>query len=236
MKRPTLIVIVILVMAVLASSGPALAAPIGQANAPTRTITVTGIGTVFATPDVAGVNLGVQTSDADVLVAMKACNDAIDAIIAALEEIGLTEDNLRTNYFVVYQDVVSHKGGDSGVETETIYRVANNVRVTVTDVKQIDEVIAVGVEAGATIVSGLSFSISDRETLEDEAMDLAIADAQAQAEKMAEALGLTVGTPLSIQEGFGGGGGGGGGGGSTPTIIESVQSITRAVTITFEVS
>ena len=114
-----------------------------------------------------------------------------------------------------------------------------NVRVR--DTSMVGQLIADAVNAGANIVNFVEFAILDRGALEAEARDLAIEDAQARAEEIAEALGLTVGEPLRVVEGSQYGipyenyGRGGAGGASVSPIEQGVLSVNMAITVTFAV-
>lgn len=234
-KLMLLAVALLVAIPVLGGAAPALAQdpPEGE-----RSITVTGYGVAYGSPDIARVGLGVETSNTDVQVALEETNEKLEAVLAVLREAGIADADIQTNYFSIYQD---YYGGSPEGRGEPTYRVASSVNVRVRDTSMVGQLIADAVNAGANIVNFVEFAILDRNALESEARDLAIEDAQARAEEIAEALGLTVGEPLRVVEGsqygvpFENYGRGGAGGASVSSIEQGVLSVNMAITVTFAV-
>jgi len=136
---------------------------------------VTGYGVSYGSPDIARVGLGVETSNADVQVALEETNTRLDAVLAALREAGVSDADIQTNYFSIYQDY--YGGGPEG-RGEPTYRVSSSVNVRVRDTAQVGALIASAVDAGANIVNFVEFNIADRAALESDARELAITDAR----------------------------------------------------------
>lgn len=240
LKKITLVAAALVMLAVpvlgsAALSGGSVAAqePSGQ-----RSITVTGYGVAYGSPDIARVGLGVETSNTDVQVALEEANTRLAAVISALREAGIAEADIQTNYFSIYQD---YYGGSPEGRGEPTYRVSSSVNVRVRNTDQVGELIAEAVDAGANIVNFVEFNIADRAALESDARELAIADARARAEEIASLLGLTVGEPLRVVEGpevsvmsdFYGRGGAGAVG--APPIEQGALSVSMSITITYAV-
>jgi uncharacterized protein YggE len=232
-------VALLLAMPVFGSAAlPAESAAAQEPPAGERSITVTGYGVSYGSPDIARVGLGVETSNADVQVALEETNTRLDAVLAALREAGVADADIQTNYFSIYQDY--YGGGPEG-RGEPTYRVSSSVNVRVRDTAQVGALIASAVDAGANIVNFVEFNIADRAALESDARELAITDARARADEIAAALGLAVGEPLRVVEGSQYGvpyenyGRGGAGGGSAAPVEEGVLSVHMAITITYAV-
>jgi len=171
-------------------------------TAPVNSITVSGSGEASGTPDVAYVNLGVDTTDSDVGQAVENANQQIATIIAAIAETGVDEQDIQTTNFYVYpEDRYDQSGQPTG---ERIYRVQNLLNVTVRDIGNVGAVIDAGLSAGANSVNGLTFGIDDTADLEQEARVNAVEDARQRAQQLAEAFGVTVGEPIIISEVTGG--------------------------------
>lgn len=179
-----------------------LIAGVGAAGAqeyPHNTLTVDGFGQAFGAPDVALVQLGVQTSSSNVSEAYNNANTAIQNVIDALVAIGIEERDIQTTGLYLYQDTPFNP--QTGEPSETpIYRVTNSLTVTVRDVSRAGEVINTGVEAGANNIGGLTFSIDDTAALEQEARAAAIEDARVRAEQLANLMGVELGAPTIIVE------------------------------------
>src|SRR5690606_32972035 len=179
-KLMLLVVALLVAIPVLGNAAPAMAQdpPEGE-----RSITVTGYGVAYGSPDIARAGLGVETSNTDVQVALEETNEKLEAVLAVLREAGIADADIQTNYFSIYQD---YYGGSPEGRGEPTYRVASSVNVRVRDTSMVGQLMADAVNAGANIVNFVEFAILDRGALEAEARDLAIEDAQARAEEIAE--------------------------------------------------
>jgi uncharacterized protein YggE len=219
------------------------AAPPTQDTGVPRTITVTGSGTAYGAPDVVQVGLGVDTSNADIQVAMNDASSRMNAVIQALKDGGVDAKDIRTESFNIYQDM-SQAGPGAPQNAQPIYRVSTTVSVTVRQTDSVGDLLAAAVNAGANNVNYIQFGIEDQTALQSQARQLAVADARSRAEELAGLLGLTVGEPLQITEGvststplYGKGGGGVVYSAAVaPPISQGTLSVDMSVTITFAVS
>ncbi|MBZ0301422.1 MAG: SIMPL domain-containing protein [Anaerolineae bacterium] len=166
---------------------------------PPGTLTVEGYGQAFGAPDIALVQLGVQTSSSDVLEAYNTANDAVQNVIAALTDAGIDLKDIQTTGLYLYQDT-PYNPQTGEPSTAPIYRVTNSLNVTVRDVAQVGDVINTGVQAGANNINGLTFNIADPAALEEQAREVAVADARARAEQLAGLMGVQLGEATIIVE------------------------------------
>ncbi len=206
---------------ILLLAGLVLGACVGTTPQPEqRTITVTGTGTTRVSPDIAVVSLGVQTQGADVGAAVQENNRRAQAVTDALLEQGVAAEDMRTvNFYVSSQQLFDPMGLPTG---ETSYTVDNTILFTLRAPEKLGAVLQVALRVGSNSVQSVSFSVADPSVPMDEARQLAVADAQRQAQQVASAAGASLGDVLSIGEGgnvvptyyeapaFGKGGGGGG--------------------------
>lgn len=214
-----------------------------QATLPTNSVTVSGFGQAYGSPDVAYVNLGVQTSNEDVVTAFNEANETMERLINALVEFGIERRDLQTTGLYMYTDTPFDPA--SGQPSETpIYRVTNSLSITVRNVDQVGEVISTGVNAGANTINGLTFGLADPSALEQEARTAAVANARERAQQLAELMGVTLGEPIIISETFGPAiplfsnfdrAQAGGLGGAAP-IEQGQLSVSVTVQVTFSVS
>lgn len=232
--------ILLALMALLSlAGGPAFAAPAQQLG-PTNSITVSGSGEASGTPDVAYINLGVDTVAANVAQAVAEANQDMAAIIAALQAAGVAAEDIQTQSFNVWPE--DRYDPQSGAPTgERAYRVQNALSVMVRDIEKVSPVIDAALQAGADSVNGLSFGIADTTELEAQARLKAVEDARQRGAELAKAFGVTLGAPIIISESFGGGilppmvyaqAGLGGGG---PQITPGQLSVSVQLTVTFAI-
>lgn len=85
------------------------------------------------------------------------------------------------------------------------YRATNNVRVTIRNLANVAAVVDGAVASGATLVSGVSFGLTDASGAQDTALSAAAAAAKSRADVLARALGLTITGVQSVSEGGSGG-------------------------------
>ena len=87
---------------------------------------------------------------------------------------------------------------------EGFYRASNTVSVTIRELPKIGQILGAATTAGADEMLGVEFRIEDTRALEVKARELAVADAKARAERLAQLSGVKLGRPISIIEGSGG--------------------------------
>ena len=194
----------LLLIALTAFGFSAVHAQQGTGFPPTNTITVNGFGTAYGEPDVAYVELGVEQVEESLATAFTDTANTMNAIIEALVEAGIAREDIQTTGVNVFPE--DRWDPQTGTSTGRVYRVRNTARVTVREIAQIESVITTAVEAGANTIYNLNFGIADPTQLEQDARVNAVEDARTRAERLAEALGVTVGEPVIISEVLQGGG------------------------------
>ncbi len=164
-----------------------------------HTISVSGSGTAYGQPDIATIQIGVQTRNTDAGVSVSENTDKMNAITAALKAMGIADKDIQTTNFSVYgqQDYDPQTGQLTGTTT---YFVDNTVSIVVRDLNTLGAVLGQATDAGANSVYGISFGVSDSATLEAEARAKAMADAKTRAEQLASAAGVALGEPMTISE------------------------------------
>src|SRR5215211_3903946 len=105
----------------------AQSAPQGQGTG----IAVTAEGQVSAAPDVAYVNLGVQTEGPTAQAAMQTNSQAIAAVIAAVQGAGIPENKIRTVGVNVSPITAPTRPTDATPPQTVGYRATNTINVTV---------------------------------------------------------------------------------------------------------
>lgn len=186
-------------LGLLTFSGCATPSTASNGEPQPHTITVNGNGIAYGTPDIATAQIGVQIRDQDPVKAVSGSTDKMNAIMAALKELGIEEKDIQTSNFSIYaqQDFDPKTGNPKDTFT---YVADNTLTVTIRDLSKVGQVLGKVVEAGANNIYGVSFSVDDPAKLEAEARDKAMADAKVRAEQLAKAAGVTLGVPMNITE------------------------------------
>jgi uncharacterized protein YggE len=172
-------------------------------HSPAETITVVGRGSVRVMPDVAMVSVGVETSAETVGEAVAQNEDLMTAILAALKEVGIAEEDVQTMNYSIQLDRYPEptpRAEPTAAETKPVYRVSNMVNVTVRDLESVGNVLDAVIEAGANNIWGISFAVDDPTTAEGDARAKAMEDAQARAASLAELSGVKLGPVMSVSE------------------------------------
>lgn len=201
------------------SSVAAAKAPSSSAQAdgetPLRSITVTGSGKTVLTPDIAYINVGVQTEDADAAEAVSGNNEQTTDVMSALMAAGVDDNDIQTTNFNIYpRQEYDPQGNPTG---EITYIVTNTVYVTVRDIDQIGDLLNAAVAAGANTIHGIQFDVDDKTEALSEARVAAVENAESVAQELASAAGVELGEiqsistisggyPAPLFEGRGGGG------------------------------
>jgi uncharacterized protein YggE len=195
---------VALVPLLLRAAGPVASAPApfaAQAASPVagsgdvsgRTISVTGVGRVSVTPDMAYATFGVQTNNVNLTQAQSDNATQMAAVIAKLKSLGVADKDIQTTGYIVSPQYDKD-------QKVTGYRVDNSVRVIVRDLKNLGSTIDAVVAAGANRVTGISFDLSNKDAATQQAREQAVADARAKAEQYAKLVNLQLGAPVTISE------------------------------------
>ncbi len=170
----------------------------GSEGQETGSIVVSGTGRVSVEPDLADLRLGVSVSRPTVEAARTDAASTMDAILAAVTEAGIARRDVRTTLLNV-QPRYDYRDGKP--PTLTGYELANVVAVTVRDLDRLGDVVDGTLRAGATSMDGLSFRVGDPTDAERQARILAMAEARARADVLAEAAGLAITGVTDIVEG-----------------------------------
>jgi len=163
-------------------------------------IWVSGEGKVTAVPDLAIVVLGIEAQAATVAEAQTQASEAMGRVMAALEDNGVAEKDIQTQYFSVYQRTQWDE--IMGEEVVIGYQVSNMVTTKIRDIDNAGLIIDAVVTAGGdlTRINSISFSIDDPSVYLDEMREEAMADAKDRAEQLAQLAGVKLGKPIYISE------------------------------------
>ena len=213
-----------------------------------NTITVPGTGEVVIKPDIATVSFGVSAENLDVSKAQTESATKMNGIIDLLKKKGVDEKDIKTTNYSIYPRYdytqTSQIYPYNGKQVLAAYVVSQTVEVKIRDISKAGEILSGVGEFGVTDVSGLTFTVDNDQVVKDQARDLAIKDAQAQAKVLAKSLGVRLVKITSFSEngnypimysmdkavatGMGGGN-------VAPQISTGENKITSNVNITYEI-
>jgi uncharacterized protein len=194
--RHVVIVAVLIAAATFPEARTAMAAEGDKAAE--RYVSVSATGSVAADPDMATISTGVIV-EADTAKDALVRNSAVmTKLIDGLKALGTAPKDMQTTAVNVEPRYVQAKDGRPA--TISGYRVVNQVRLTVREVKRLGEFLDAAITLGANQINGISFDVSNAETLRDEARKQAMVNAKRRAELYATAAGAQIGSVLTISE------------------------------------
>lgn len=184
-------------------------APGGPPVARDRTIVVTGEGSVDATPDRATVALSVIVLRATAQEAQQQSAATMAQVVRQIVAAGIPQTAIRTTTVSLYPQRRPEPGGVGPI---TGYQSVNRVVVTIDDISRVGQVIDAGVAAGANGVDSVNWTLRDATAYRTQALRIAVQNAQAAANAIAAAAGVTglrllrielVGAVVVPRQGFG---------------------------------
>ena len=169
-------------------------------NSQQEGIWVNGSGRVLVVPDVAILRLGIEAQESSVAEAQAKAAEAMDAVMEVLDNEGVDEKDIQTQYFNIQR--VTRWDNETDKEIVIGYRVTNVVTAKIRDVDKVGEVIDVVADAGGdlTRIDSVGFTVDDPTEYYEEAREKAVADAEAKAKQLAEVAGVKLGKPSYISE------------------------------------
>ena len=179
----------------------------GGSSATPHGIWVTGEATISAEPDLALLNLGVESTAQTVSDANAQASTAMDAIREALKDNSIPDKDIQTSRFNIDQIREWQEIDRAGIRTSksvvTGYRVSNTARVKIRDLDTIGATIdAVVAAAGDHVrINNIRFALENADSRTTELRQAAVADAKAKANQLASLNGAKLGRLLYINEG-----------------------------------
>lgn len=167
-------------------------------------VTTSGTATIKVQPDKVTVIIGVETQGLTAQEAAAKNTELMDKVIAALKELGISDDQISTSWYSVFPVYESKsprcieiypQPPECAPRSEiTGYRASNGLSVTLDASEDVGKVIDAAVAAGANNVSGAYFFVSDerQQEIRDGLIADAIANARSRADKAAGAVNMSI--------------------------------------------
>lgn len=159
-------------------------------------ITVQGSAVITASPDVVTVTANVSLTADTVSAAQEAVNVVVEATIEKLLALGVLADDIVTESYNCYPSY----NYDTGTAVIAGYQANHTLSITMKDITMLDSVITAVTDSGMNEIYNVSYDVSTRSKLYQDALALAISAAEEKAVKMAAAGGMTITGIESIAE------------------------------------
>ena len=164
-----------------------------------RTISVTGTGSTEVTPDRAYVNMSIVVRDKALGVAQDGAARVTAEVLTITDELKIDRSRVDTTGASVSPDYRYNR--ESNEQELRGYIAERSIKVEVRDLDKLGKLVEASVAVGVNqVYTPQLFSSKAREAYR-EALDKAALDARANAEKLANALGMRLGAVLQIDAG-----------------------------------
>jgi len=162
-----------------------------------RTISVTGSATTSMAPDQLNVQFGADTQAKTAQDAINSNSQAMNAVVSAVENLGITQDEISTASFTispVYNDSNPYPIDGSRNHVLVGYMVSNTLLIKTTKLSLAGNIIDAAVGAGANRVDDVSFSLSPdkQQSVQDDLLNKAVLNAKDRAGKALNPLGQKI--------------------------------------------
>lgn len=169
-----------------------------------RTFSVTGEGEMNVVPDIAQFTASVVTEGGLNVSEVQSQNtEKMNGVIEYLKSQDIDAKDIKTQQYNVvpkYDYTPCVEGRSCPPPKINGYTVQQTVLTKVRDMEKIGGILSGIVEKGANAVSDISFVVDDASKIRSNAREIAIEDAQKQAQSIAKASGFRVGKLISLYE------------------------------------
>ena len=160
-------------------------------------IMVKGNSIINVKPDMAILDLTIETTGKDIKTIQLKNNKSMDNMVDNLVKLGIDrKDIYRSNY---------NLNTDSNLDSKNIFKIldytlSTTISIKVKDINKIGEIITESKKAGANIDKPIDFSVSDYDKYYKEALNSAIEDGNNKAKNISKKLGVDLGSAIKIDE------------------------------------
>lgn len=207
---------------------------------PAATITVSGEAQTQQSMQLATFTAGVSEVNDNKDTAVKTVNTKVEALITTLKEFGIPTEDIKTQNISVYrmEEPVTKDGRQT--MTPGAWRASNDIAITLRDLTKASDLTDLLTASGATNIYGPNFAVDDTQNAQVGLLGQAIQNAREKAFSIAVGSNKKLGEIINVQEGgvsnpiypmlnvakgLGGGG---------APIEPGTQTVSKSVTVTFE--
>ncbi len=159
---------------------------------------VTGEGKSTAVPDIAIIGAGIEERGTSLSAVQDAANKKSKSLVDTFKKLGVDEKDIKTTGYNIYPQ----SDYQADPPRVTGYQVSISYQVKIRDIEKVNEALTTVTGAGANLVGGVSFDLSDEARIEalNEARNDAVKVAKDSAESLARASGVTLGRIINVSE------------------------------------
>ena len=169
---------------------------IGKAEKMERTISVEAEGKVTVAPNIAITTMGMAAEGKTVAEAQQKNTDVMNSLIEKVKALGVDKADVQTTNYNIYPNY----DYTDGKQTIRNYAVNQSVTIKIRDLVKANQVLALAGEVGANNVSGLQFTVDDRDAYKERARQEALKKVAAKRNALAASLGVKLRSIVTYNE------------------------------------
>jgi len=164
------------------------------------TVNVKGEAVIKTIPDEAVINFGVSSEARKLTMAYKDNTSKMNAVISGMKSVGIDKKDIKTSSYNVVPIYPRNEKGHQIPGSPVSFKVSQQLTVKVRVISQTGDIIDRAIKDGTNIFQSIQFRSSKIDELRKEAKIQAAKNAKAKAELYAEALGVSLGRLLKVNE------------------------------------
>jgi uncharacterized protein YggE len=164
-------------------------------------VSISGEGRASAPPDVARLRVSLNVPAPTAAQARNDGKRVISDLLETLKESGVDGQDIETRSFSI--SPITKRDDETGESEVVEYQLRNVSEITLRDVNRVGDLIdQLASDLGdAARISNITLAIEDPTEIQRRAREMAMLDAHARAQQLAELSGVALGPPISISEG-----------------------------------
>tara|TARA_B100000029_G_scaffold43334_1_gene40163 strand:+ start:5356 stop:6201 length:846 start_codon:yes stop_codon:yes gene_type:complete len=169
-------------------------------------ITVNGNAIIEVEPDIAMINLSIESRESTVVNARENNTSVMLKVLKKLYETGIDESSINTNFFsitpITQWNTVRDDTGEYSEQIILGYNVVNSITIELEDIDRVGEIIDIVTLAGGNLirVGSIGFNVKNTELYSEQLRILAVENSLNKAKSYAKAARVELGSLISLQE------------------------------------
>jgi len=192
----SIMIMIAMLIGTLSLNAPTDLAMADTSSVDPRLVNVNGTGEITIAPDLAYIDLGVQTKNPDAAKAQQENAKLMKAIIDAIKASGIKAEDIKTTGYSLYQTYDYYENEQS----DPYYIASNTVNVKIKDITKVGATIDIATLAGANTINSIRFTVSDDSAYYAQALELAMTNAKNKASAIMKSFGKVPGIPYAVYE------------------------------------
>lgn len=161
------------------------------------TVSVSAAGKYSMEPDMATINLGVESFGKSAGSTQKENRAQVQKVLSTLEASGVKKNDIKNTWYNIYPQ---YDYTDASQRKLTGFSASQSMTVVVRDLNKVSDLLDKLTDNGVTSINGVDYSVSKQDSAIDKAREIAVKNAATKAAKIAQLYGKKIGEVISVSE------------------------------------